>query len=549
LAAKKTKPSIFSKWGKLLEMLPGYSPIETAGDCWFDAEHAQFCIDFFEECLVFIEGEKAGQPFLLERWQKSVLANLFGWKKPDGSRRYREAFIFVPRKNGKTPFAAGIVDMVAYLDNEPGAQIYSSAGEKDQAALIYRHAAGMIQRNPELDKRARCYRTYKSIEFNNGDCFYKALTADADSKHGQNTHLVINDELHIHKNRDLIDTLETSTASRRQPMIIHITTAGFDKHSICYEKYSYAQKVRDGAIDDPKFFPVIYEALEDDDWTDEKVWIKANPNLGVSVSLDYFRGACKVAQDVPAKENTFKRLHLNIWTEQETRWLSMIKWNECDADCAESHLIGKPCFAGLDLSSNTDITAFVMAFQVDNSVVLVPRFWIPKENATERERKDGVPYSTWERQGFLTMTEGNVIDYEYVIDDILKDFEKFDVRGVAFDRFGFEAVRQRFLRVGVQEDKFISFGQGYLSMSAPMKELEKLVLEGAIIHNDNPVLKWMASNVAVLQDPAGNVKTNKDKSSEKIDGIVASIMAIGLMTVDPGAVEVFYETHEMRSIG
>lgn len=227
----------------------------------------------------------------------------------------------------------------------------------------------------------------------------------------------------------------------------------------------------------------------------------------------------------------------------------MIKWNECDADCAESHLIGKPCFAGLDLSSNTDITAFVMAFQVDNSVVLVPRFWIPKENATERERKDGVPYSTWERQGFLTMTEGNVIDYEYVIDDILKDFEKFDVRGVAFDRFGFEAVRQRFLRVGVQEDKFISFGQGYLSMSAPMKELEKLVLEGAIIHNDNPVLKWMASNVAVLQDPAGNVKTNKDKSSEKIDGIVASIMAIGLMTVDPGAVEVFYETHEMRSIG
>jgi phage terminase large subunit-like protein len=431
--------------------------------------------------------------------------------------------------------------MVAFVDGEPGAQLYVAAGEREQAALTYRHAAGMIARNPELAKRSRAYRTFKSIEFYDGDCVFKALSADADTKHGLNAHLVINDELHIQKNRDLVDTLETATASRRQPMIIHITTAGFDKHSICYEKYSYAEKIRDGAIDDIKFLPVIYEALEDDDWTDEKTWIKANPKLGVSVSLDYLKSACKEAQDVPAKENTFKRLHLNIWTEQETRWLSMIKWNACDEKCDERVLIGKPCFAGLDLSSNTDITAFVMAFQVDNSVVLIPRFWIPKENATERERKDGVPYSVWERQGFLTMTEGNVIDYEYVIDDIQKDFEKYDVQGVAFDRFGFEAVRQRFIRVGAPADKFVSFGQGFLSMSPPMKELEKLVLEGAIVHNDNPVLKWMASNVAVLQDPAGNVKTNKDKSSEKIDGIVAAIMAIGLMTVDPGPEESVYE--------
>ena len=547
--SKKTIPSVFSKWGKLLEMIPGYSPIETAGDCWFDDERAQLCIDFFHEHLCFIEGEKAGCAFELEPWQQSILANLFGWMRPDGNRRYREAFIFVPRKNGKTPFVAGIADMVAFIDGEPGAQLYAAAGEREQAALTYRHAAGMIARNPELAKRARCYRTFKSIEFYDGDCVFKALSADADTKHGLNAHLVINDELHVQKNRDLVDTLETSTASRRQPMIIHITTAGFDKHSICYEKYSYAQKIRDGAIDDPKFFPVIYEALEDDDWTKEETWIKANPNLGISVSLDYLKSACKEAQDVPAKENTFKRLHLNIWTEQETRWLSMIKWNACDEKCDERVLIGKPCFAGLDLSSNKDITAFVMAFQIDNRIVLIPRFWIPKENATERERKDGVPYSVWERQGFLTMTEGNVIDYEYVIDDIQKDFEKFDVRGVAFDRFGFEAVRQRFIRVGADESKFVSFGQGYLSMSPPMKELEKLVLEGAIVHNDNPVLKWMASNVAVLQDPAGNVKTNKDKSSEKIDGIVSSIMAIGLMTVDPGATVSVYETRGIRTVG
>jgi len=544
----KLANKITSKWVKLLTEIPGYDPIATAGDCTFDVDAAENAIGFFHDHLCLIEGEKAGQPFFLEPWQKCIVANLFGWKRPNGTRRYRESFIFVPRKNGKTPFVAGLVNYVAYCDQEPGAQIYAAAGEREQAALTYRHAAGMIARNPELAKRARTYRTFKSIEYYNGDCIFKALSADADTKHGLNAHLVVNDELHIQKNRDLVDTLETSTASRVQPMIVHITTAGFDKHSICYEKYDYACKVRDGIIDDPKFFPVLFEAGEDDDWTQEETWRKANPNLGVSVSLDYLKSACKEAQDIPAKENTFKRLHLNIWTEQETRWLSMQKWAACDEKYDEADLVGKPCFAGLDLSSNKDITGFVMLFDVGNRYVAVPRFWIPRDNAHDREKRDQVPYSVWARQGFLTMTDGNVIDYNYVLDDIMKDFEKFDVRGVAFDRFGFEAVRQRFVNAGVSEDKFVSFGQGYVSMSPPMKELEKLVLEGALIHNDNPVLNWMASNVAVVQDPAGNVKTDKSKSIEKIDGIVATIMALGLAMVDPGAQESIYETQGLRTL-
>ncbi len=541
--SKKTKISVFSKWGKLLEMIPGYSPIETAGDYWFDGERAQLSIDFFHEHLQFIEGEKAGQPFILELWQQSILANMFGWMRPDGTRRYREAFLFVPRKNGKTPFAAGIVDFVAFVDGEPGAQIYSSAGEKDQAALIYRHAAGMIARNPELAKRSTCYKTYKSIEYNGGDCFYKALTAEANTKHGQNTHLVINDELHVHTNRDLIDTLETSTASRREPLIIHITTAGFDKLSICYEKYDYACKVRDGIFDDPKFFPVIYEALVDDDWTDEKVWYKANPNLGVSVSFDYFQNACSVAQDIPAKENTFKRLHLNIWTEQETRWLSMTKWGECTGSYNEKDLIGHSCYGGLDLSKCHDITAFSMEFNINNCPATLSRFWIPRDNAHAREKRDKVPYSMWEKQGFITMTDGDVIDYNWIIKDIMEDFEKFDVQKVAFDRHNFEAVRQRFMGLGCDEEMFISHGQGFLAMTSSMESYETSVRDGTYIHNSNPIMTWMASNVAVKDDGYGNIRPVKpeSKSAKKIDGIVSAVMARTLSLIEPPPEKSVYE--------
>lgn len=541
------KRKITSKWAELIQLIPVYDPINTAGDCWFDSESAENAVGFFRDNLCFIEGEKAGQPFELELWQQSIIINLFGWKRPDGTRRYREAFIFVSRKNGKTPLAAGIINYVAFCDGEPGAQIYSSAGEREQAALVFRHASGMIYRNPELVKRSKIYRSFKSIEFYSGATIYKALSADADTKHGLNAHLVINDELHIQPNRDLVDTLETSTASRRQPLIIHITTAGFDKHTICYEKYDYACKVRDGIINDTKMLPIIYETEEGDDWTDEKVWYKANPNLGISVSLDYLRSACKEAQDIPAKENTFKRLHLNIWTEQETRWLSMDKWRQCE--CIDYDLTGCTGFAGLDLSSNKDITAFVMVFDIDGRYFVLPRFWIPKDNAHDREKRDGVPYIQWAKDGYIRMTPGNVIDYETVISDIMKDFEKYKIRNTAFDRFAFESIRQRFLNLGVEQDKFISFGQGYVSMSQPMKETEKLILSGNMVHNNNPVLTWMASNVAVSQDAAGNVKPDKARSKEKIDGVVALIMAVGLLITQPQEEESIYETRGLRMLG
>jgi len=524
-------------------MIPNYDCTANAGACEFDYQAAQDAVDFFTDHLQLIEGECANRPFMLEEWQQAILGNLFGWKRPDGTRRYRTSFIFVSRKNGKSPYAAGIINYVAFCDGEAGAQIYSAAGEKEQAALVFRHCAGMIQRNPALEAKCRIYRTFKSIEFYGGTCFYKAISADAKTKHGFNAHCIVVDELHVQRNRELVDTLVTSTASRLQPLTIHITTAGYDKHSICYEIYDQAKRVmeNDGA-DDDEFLPVVYEAAEDDDWTDEKVWEKANPNLDISVSRDYLRKACEHAKRVPAYENTFKRLHLNIWTEQDVRWLPMRDWDAAPkVNITEDFLRGRPCIAGLDLSSRKDITSLVLLFPLDdNTFYLQPHFWIPRDNAVQREHTDRVPYLTWERQGFLNATEGNTIDYNRVGETLLNVMGRYDVQKIAFDRVFFDGIKQILDGQGVPVDKLIEFGQGFLSMSGPTKEFEAMVLSRRIVHNDNPVLRWMASNAAIDMDAAGNIKPSKKLAREKIDGIVAAIMAMGLhLTLQPDRPSVY----------
>ena len=515
--------------------LAGYDPETSAGECWFDADAAANAVEFFPEYLQLIEGKAAGKPFVLEGWQESIVANLFGWKRPDGTRRYREAFIFVPRKNGKTPFCAGIINYVAFCDGEPGAQIYSSAGEREQAALVFRHAAGMIARNPELAKHSRVYRTFKSIEVGTSTV-YKALSADADTKHGLNAHLVINDELHVQPNRDLIDTLETATASRLQPLIIHITTAGFDKHSICWEKYDYACKVREGVIDNPYFLPVIFEAEETDDWKDESTWRKANPNMGVSVELDYIRQACKEAQEIPAKENTFKRLHLNIWTEQDTRWLSKEVWDDCKEDFAADDLDGQECYAGLDLSTTTDLTAFVLYFPVSCRVLTYP--FAPYDKAHQRAKRDKVPYVQWSKEGYLELTPGNVIDYDRVRKFINAMGKKYYIRAITIDRWNATQITQQLTDDGFE---VIPMGQGYASMTAPTKEMEKLILERAIKHNGHKVMDWCISNVSVEQDAAGNLKPSKKKSTERIDCVVALINALAGYLVQPIKTSIYEE--------
>ena len=539
-------------WVRLLKSIPGYDPFTLAGDCWFDLEAARTAINFFPTYLRHIKGPKAGEPFELARWEKAIIANLFGWKRPDGLRRYREAFIFVPRKNGKTSLAAGIVIYVLTCDGEPGAEIYSSACDRDQAKLVFKTVKGMILASDEVQEYCRIYQNSitaydPEIGIETGS-FYAAISSEANTKHGYNSHLIINDELHGQKSSELIDVLETSTAARAQPLIISITTSDYDRPSICNQKYDYARNVRDGVIEDETFLPVIYEAEPEDDWTKPSVWRRANPNFGISVSPEYMQKKCEKAVRQISFQNTFKRSHLNIKTEQETRWIALEDWNKCDGEVIEKELIGRQCFSGFDLSSNTDITAHVLLFPFDDGIFkILPRFWIPADNAEKREERDRVPYLTWAKKGYIKLTPGNVVDYDIIKKDYQLDGERFNIRETAFDRWNFEALRQIFIHEGIDEEQFIAFGQGYASMSPPTKRLETLILARRLAHSGNPILRWMASNVSAETDAAGNIKPSKRRSREKIDGIVALIEAIGRAIVAREPEESVYATRGLTT--
>ena len=516
---------------KIILKIPAYDPHAQAGDCVFDPKTAKKAIRFFEQELRHVKGAKARTPFLLERWQQAIIANLFGWKRPDGTRRYRQTFIFVPRKNGKTPMAAGIVLYALLEDGEPGAEVYGAASEYKQASLVFEHAAGMVRQNPDLIERCKLYTGQaKAIQVNEDFSTYRVISKEASSAHGFNTHAYVVDEVHALDDGELIETLETSTGARRQPLGVYITTSDYEREgSPCNAKYDYACKVRDGVIDDPSYLPVIFEADKDDDWTDPAVWGKSNPNLGVSVSREYLEAACKKAQATPAFENTFKRLHLNIRTEQDVRWLAMPAWDACAGkplDLADYR--GRKCWCGLDLASTRDLTALVMVFPEGNDVyTLIPWFWIPENTAREREKRDRVPYAQWIREGWIRTAGDKSVDYAAIRRDVnrLVDDHGISIQEIAADRLfqGEQLVHE------LSQDGFcaFAFGQGFVSMAGPTKRFEELVAQGNIRHGGNPVLRWHASNVAVEIDAAGNMKPSRRKSTEKIDGIVAAIMAIG----------------------
>lgn len=556
-------PSDEDGWVELLRLLPGYDPFEQAGDCWFDEEKALHVIGFFHDELTHTEGALAQTPLWLERWEQAFVANLFGWQKthPSGKavRRYREALLYVPRKNGKTPLVAGICDYVLFCDGEKGAQIYSAAGDTDQATILYKHASGMVRQSPNLSRVAKIYGGVgqRSIVYETEGSSYKVLSSSAETKHGGNSHLVAIDELHVQPNRDLVDVMQTSMASanRLQPMMLHITTADFDRESICNEKHDYACKVRDGVVNDPAFLPAIYEASEDDDWTSEEVWEKANPNLDVSVSREYLRRECMRAQETPTYENTFKRLHLNIKTQQDVRWIVLQVWDKCARGVSDpkawrdemiERMRGKPCWGGLDLASSSDTNALVLAFREDDDVIWLPWFWIPGDKARAREKRDRVPYIQWAQDGFITMTDGEVADYDVIRRDINDIADKFGIQELAVDRL-FQGAQ---LSVQLMGDglEVVTHGQGFASMTAPSKAFEDLVTSSRLRHGANPILRWQASHVAAEMDAAGNIKPSRKKSTEKIDGIVAGVMACGRMEASLGPTESVYESRGILTI-
>lgn len=489
----------------------------------FDKAAANLAVTFFEKFLCHSKGEWAGQPFLLQEWQKEeIIRPLFGWKRADGTRRYRRAYIEIPRKNGKSTLAAGLALYMLFADREPGAEVYSAAADRDQAHLVFDEAKAMVESSPALLRYAQVYK--RSIVVPRDRNTYKVLSSDAFTKHGLNASGIVFDELHAQPSRDLYDVLNTSTGARRQPLMVMITTAGYDRNSICWEQHEYAQRILDGIVDDSSYFAFIAGAAQEDDWTDPIIWAKANPGLGVTIKMDYLVEQAAQAKDSPGYQNTFRRLHLNQWTSQEDRWLDIAAWDGCKRELPD--LAGRVCFGGLDLASTTDIAAFSLVFpplDADEPYWIMPFFWIPKENMVERARRDRVPYDVWTRQGLIEATPGNVIDYDFIEHRITALAEQYDVQEVAFDRWGATLIYQQ---LEARRISMVQFGQGFASMSPPMKEFNRLILDTQVAHDGNPVLRWMADNVTVRQDPAGNIKPDKARSREKIDGVVATVMAL-----------------------
>ena len=505
----------------------------------FNHKAAERAVNFFERLLSHTKGrEYAGKPFILASWQKQIVSELFGTLKRDGNRQYSTAYIEIPKKNGKSELAAGIALYGLFMDDEPGAEIYSAAATRDQAGIVFRIAAQMVRNNPDLNKLATIITSTKTI-FLKSDLgsFYKAISADAGTQDGINPHFVIFDELHRQKKKDLWDVLTMGSDTRVQPLLFAITTAGIQGESpLCWDQHEYARQVKEGIFKDSSFYPVIYALGEADDWKHEgrpakgnkrpTGWFKANPALGDFLSLERVRKAAQKAARIPSEQNSFRRFRLDQWVAQESRWIDLSDWNACGAPFNPNDLLGKKCWAGLDLSTNRDVTAFLQAFPIDDEIFFKVDFWLPEHEIEERSRRDRVPYDLWAKQGLIHLTPGNAIDYDFVKKTITDAGELYDIQEIAYDPFN---ASQLCLQLAGEGFVVVPFRQGFLSMNPASKEFERLVLGRKIRHGGNPVLNWMMDCTRVLQDPAGNikpVKPDRQKTGKRIDGIVTGIMAV-----------------------
>lgn len=510
-----------------MRKLTGYKPTDFMDkDSHYDKGAADFAVAFIES-LCHTKGTWAGKPFELIDWQERIIRDLFGILKKNGYRQFNTAYVEIPKKQGKSELAAAVALLLCCGDGEERAEVYGCAADRQQAGIVFDVAADMVRMCPALNKRVKILASQKRMVFQPTNSFYQVLSAEAYSKHGFNIHGVVFDELHTQPNRKLFDVMTKGSGdARMQPLYFLITTAGTDTQSICYETHQKALDILEGRKIDHTFYPVIYGAKEDEDWTSPEVWKKANPSLGITVGIDKVQAACDSAKQNPGEENSFRQLRLNQWVKQSIRWMPMHKWDACAFPVSEDELEGRVCYGGLDLSSTTDITAFVLVFPpLDESdkYAVLPYFWIPEDNVDLRVRRDHVPYDVWQRQSKLETTEGNVVHYGFIEKFIERLGEKFNIREIAFDRWGAVQMVQNLEGMGFT---VVPFGQGFASMSPPTKELMKLVLEQKIAHGGHPVLRWNMDNIFIRTDPAGNIKADKAKSTEKIDGAIALIMAL-----------------------
>lgn len=513
---------------------------------FFDRTAVVKVLLFFEQFLRHSKGEWAGRTFALEPWQQFVLAMIFGWKRADGTRRFRTAYIEIPRKNGKSALSAGIGLFLMAADGEPGAEVYSVATKRDQAALVHTDARRMVEQSPELRRFVKRFRNNLHVEETYSK--FEPLSADHDSLDGLNVHGAICDELHAWRHREMWDVIETATGSRRQPLMVAITTAGFDRRSLCWQLHDYSEKLARQVVKDDSFLGIVFSIDEGDDWEEEATWFKANPNLGVSKKIDDMRRLATRAKAMPAQLNAFLRLHLNVWTQAESRWVDRREWDACGERALPSldDLKGRRCYGGLDLASTSDVSALVWVFPGEGKQEpwwVLPRFWIPDEAIYKRSKRDRVPYEAWLRDGLIFATSGNRTDYDFIEAQILEDVGNFEVAEIAFDPWNATAVSNHLLDQGVA---MVEFRQGFVSMNPAMKAFDVGLGDRRIGHAGNLVLTWMADNLVVKMDPAGSIKPDKDRSTEKIDGMVALVMAYYRATLGQGSRPSVYEDRGIR---
>ncbi|RRG07453.1 MAG: terminase large subunit [Lactobacillus sp.] len=492
----------------------------------YDKTKADRAVKFIE-MLPHTKGEWEGKPFWLLPWQEQIIRDLFGIVTEDGFRQFRTAYIEIPKKQGKSELAAAIALYLLYADHEPSAEVFSAAADRQQASIVYDVAKRMVEMTPGLGKRSKVMSASKRIVNYSNAGYYQVVSADVGGKHGFSISGLVFDEIHNQPNRKLWDVLTKGSGdARRQPLHVAITTAGTDRNSICFELHTKALDILAGRKNDPTFYPVVYSLPMDEDWTDEENWKKVNPSLGYTVPMERMREAFLQAQDNPAEQNVFRTLRLCQWVGSTVQWIPDHIYDMGSKPIDLDSLLGRECYAGLDLSSSGDITALVLMFSPRNDsekYICLPFFWVPEDTIPLRVQRNGIPYDNWAAQGYMMATPGNVIDYQYIQNTIGELSQKYHILEIAFDRWGSNMLVERLTEMGLT---VVPFGQGYKDMSPASRAFYEQLMKGNMIHGGNPILKWMCGNVVIEQDPAGNIKPTKAKSKDKIDGVVAAIMAL-----------------------
>jgi phage terminase large subunit-like protein len=515
----------------------------------FDVSRAED-VCYFIEMLPHIKGEWAGTNIKLEPWQCFYLTTKYGWiNKQTGYRRFRVSYFEVARKNAKSTLASGEMLYMATADGEAGAECYSAATTKQQARIVFDVANKMAKKCPDLIRAFQMRVRANDIQIDKTDGVCMPVSAEANNLDGLNVHFGGIDELHAHKSRAVYDVMETACGARTQSMLSVITTAGTDIRGICYEIHTYVKKILEKVFEDDAFFGMIYTIDDEDDWTDPAIYQKANPNWGVSVKPEMVNSLAKKAKRSTSSQSNFKTKHLNVWSKSDAAWMNMLKWHQCakilkDRPTLED-LKGQKCHLALDASTKLDVTALVALFEVDGIMLPYGKFYLPEDTVSERASTTYSHYEGWAKEGRFTLTPGDVIDYQYIEDDIIEFCENYDVESFAYDPWQVTQLAQRLEDKGIE---VVEVNANVRNFSEPMKTLEAWVVDKALDHGGCPILTWMVSNVVAHFDKKDNIYPNKERPEDKIDGVIALIMCIARVILQENKFDSVYNTRGLITV-